>query len=85
MLALAVATDVRREFLFGTDLIAPFSAVPASDNGLHVGALAAIGEHLWFGLRGPVLNGAALVLRTGPKARMPVALFSGRALLAPNP
>ena len=42
--------------------IAPFLAIPSKDNGLDVEGIAARGERVLVGLRGPVLRGIALVL-----------------------
>ncbi|HEX6764492.1 MAG TPA: DUF3616 domain-containing protein, partial [Polyangiaceae bacterium] len=57
------ATDARA-LLLGLPLIATFKDVPSKDNGLDVeGALAQNG-YFYFGLRGPVLRGRALLVRT---------------------
>ncbi|MCU1663557.1 MAG: hypothetical protein JWR58_3622 [Pseudonocardia sp.] len=74
-----VATDGRRSALVGgagsenlADLLdddehlAPFLAIPSKDNGLDVEGLAAHGESLYVGLRGPVLRGWAVVLELLP-------------------
>lgn len=42
--------------------LAPFLDVPGKDNGFDVEGLAADGERVWLGLRGPVLRGRAVVL-----------------------
>ncbi len=49
----ALAADLR---------IAPFLAIPSKDNGLDVEGIAARGERVLVGLRGPVLRGIALLL-----------------------
>ncbi len=49
----ALATDRR---------IAPFLAIPGKDNGHDIEGIAARGERVLVGLRGPVLGGIALVL-----------------------
>jgi Protein of unknown function (DUF3616) len=74
-----VARDGRRSALVGApgaetlvDLLrtdphlAPFLAIPATDNGFDVEGLAVIGERLFVGLRGPVLRGWAVVLELRP-------------------
>jgi Protein of unknown function (DUF3616) len=74
-----VAADGRRSALIGgagreslADLLgedehlAPFLAIPSKDNGLDVEGLAAHGESLFVGLRGPVLRGWAVVLEILP-------------------
>jgi hypothetical protein len=73
------ATDGRRSALIGgagaeslADLLtddehlAPFLAIPSKDNGLDVEGLAAHGDSLYIGLRGPVLRGWAVVLEVRP-------------------
>ncbi|MDQ2105674.1 DUF3616 domain-containing protein [Azospirillum isscasi] len=42
--------------------LARFVAVPAKENGFDVEGLAAHGDRLWLGLRGPVLRGWACIL-----------------------
>ncbi|GLC27030.1 DUF3616 domain-containing protein [Roseisolibacter agri] len=42
--------------------LAPFLDIPGKDNGFDVEGLAADGDRLWLGLRGPVLRGRAVVL-----------------------
>jgi hypothetical protein len=74
-----VAADGRRSALIGgagseslADLLgddehlAPFLVIPSKDNGLDVEGLAAHGEALYVGLRGPVLRGWAVVLEVRP-------------------
>jgi Protein of unknown function (DUF3616) len=74
-----VAADGRRSALIGgagsenladlladDDHLAPFLAIPSKDNGLDVEGLAAHGESLYVGLRGPVLRGWAVVLELLP-------------------
>lgn len=72
VLAVAAATHLRSELLFGADLIAPFSSIPAGDNGLAVSDLAVQGDHLWVALQGPVLHGMALLVRLDSRGRRPV-------------
>lgn len=42
--------------------LAPFLDVPGKDNGFDVEGVAARGDRVWLGLRGPVLRGWAIVL-----------------------
>ena len=76
-----VAADGRRSALVGAtgseglaDLLrddehlAPFLVIPSKDNGLDVEGLAAHGDALYIGLRGPVLRGWAVVLEVLPVA-----------------
>lgn len=42
--------------------IGPFLDVPSKDNGLDIEGIAARGDRIWLGLRGPVLRGHAVVL-----------------------
>lgn len=42
--------------------LAPFLDVPSKDNGFDVEGIAARGDRVWLGLRGPVLRGWAMVL-----------------------
>jgi len=74
-----VSRDGRRSALIGApgaetlvDLLrsdahlAPFLAIPGQDNGFEVQGLAAVGDRLYVGLRGPVLRGWAVVLEVWP-------------------
>lgn len=57
-----------------TDLLAddahlgPFLSIPSKDNGLDIEGVAACGQRLYLGLRGPVLRGWAVVLELQPYA-----------------
>jgi len=53
-----------RELLLKLPLVATFREVPSKDNGLDVEGAVVHGEYFYFGLRGPVLRGRALVVRT---------------------
>lgn len=64
------AFDVRA-VLLSLPLLAPFAQLPSKDNGIDVEGLAADDAHLYFGLRGPVLRGHALVLRTDHRGAAP--------------
>lgn len=74
-----VAADGRRSAVVGGDgsenladllvadeHLAPFLAIPSKDNGLDVEGLAAHGDSLYIGLRGPVLRGWAVALEVLP-------------------
>jgi hypothetical protein len=53
-----------RELLLRLPLVATFKDVPSKDNGLDVEGAVVHGDYFYFGLRGPVLRGRALVVRT---------------------
>jgi hypothetical protein len=53
--------DVLSEALSADPRITPFLAIPSKDNGLDIEGIAAHGDRLLVGLRGPVLRGVALV------------------------
>ncbi len=53
-----------RELLLGLPLVATFKDVPSKDNGLDIEGTVVHGDYFYFGLRGPVLRGRALVVRT---------------------
>ncbi len=44
------------------DHIGEYMAIPSKDNGFDIEGLTAVGERVFLGLRGPVLNGYAVVL-----------------------
>jgi uncharacterized protein DUF3616 len=54
------------DLLSDDEHLAPFLAIPSKDNGLDVEGLAAHGDALYVGLRGPVLRGWAVVLEVRP-------------------
>ena len=58
----AAGRDALTHFLAADPLIAPFLKIPSKDNGLDIEGIAARGERLLVGLRGPVLRGIAMVL-----------------------
>lgn len=60
-----------RKRLLKLDLLRPFARLPSKDNGLDVEGAAHVGEHFWFGLRGPVLRGQALMVRVASDLRGP--------------
>lgn len=49
-------------------MLAPFLEIPSKENGLDVEGIAANEDHVWLGLRGPVLRGHAIVLQLDLKA-----------------
>ena len=49
--------------------LAPFLDVPSKDNGFDVEGVAARGDRVWLGLRGPVLRGWAVVLELHMKTK----------------
>ena len=56
-----------------------FIGLPGKENGFDIEGLAAIGERLFLGLRGPVLRGWAVVLELRPRgdgARLELAPFA---------
>jgi hypothetical protein len=61
--ALARAFNLRT-LLLSLPILAPFGAIPSKDNGLDVEGAALLGSQLFFGLRGPVLRGHAVVVRS---------------------
>jgi hypothetical protein len=58
----AAGRDALTQFLATDPLIAPFLNIPSKENGLDIEGIAARGERLLVGLRGPVLRGIAMVL-----------------------
>jgi hypothetical protein len=54
--------DVLTRALAADPQIAPFLKIPSKENGLDIEGIAARGERVLAGLRGPVLRGIALVL-----------------------
>ncbi len=54
--------DVLTQCLAADLRIAPFLSIPSKDNGLDIEGIAARGDRVLVGLRGPVLRGIALVL-----------------------
>lgn len=63
----AAGTDNLTDLLVDDVHLAPFLAIPSKDNGVDVEGLAAHGERLYIGLRGPVLRGWAVVLAVLPR------------------
>ncbi|WP_119730567.1 DUF3616 domain-containing protein [Thermomonospora amylolytica] len=46
--------------------LAPFLNIPSKDNGIDVEGIAAVGERLYIGFRGPVLRGWAVLVEIWP-------------------
>lgn len=81
--------DVRQKLL-EFPVISAFRELPSKDNGLDVEAVAADASHLYFGLRGPVLRGHAVVLKTdwhGNAGQLSFLQLSGLGIrgLSPEP
>jgi len=53
-----------REILLGLPLLSSFREIPSKDNGIDIEGAVAHGGFYYFGLRGPVLRGRALIART---------------------
>jgi hypothetical protein len=49
--------------------LAPFLNIPSKENGIDVEGLAARGDRIWLGLRGPVLRGHTVILDMELKRR----------------
>lgn len=49
-------------------MLAPFLDIPSKENGLDIEGIAVDREHVWLGLRGPVLRGFAVLLQLDLKA-----------------
>lgn len=60
--ALAEIRNVRKS-LRKEKILERASGIPSKENGLDVEGFAAFGDRVWFGMRGPVLRGHAVVAR----------------------
>jgi hypothetical protein len=86
----AARGDALTESLAEDQLIAPFLAIPSKENGLDIEGIAARGERVLVGMRGPVLRGIALVLEllvlAGPTMTQagPCSLYRWRNALRPQ-
>ncbi|MBE3640330.1 DUF3616 domain-containing protein [Mangrovicoccus algicola] len=72
-----------RKWLAGDPHLDAFLDIPSKDNGLDAEGLAARGDRLWLGLRGPVLRGHTVILEmrmkeTGDGWLKPRKLEDGR-------
>ena len=54
------------DLLADDDHLGPFLQIPSKDNGFDLEGVAAVGDRLYLGLRGPVLRGWAVVLEVHP-------------------
>lgn len=61
--------DSVTDLLADDPYLAPFLAIPGKDNGLDVEGIAARGDRLHLGLRGPVLRGWAVLIELRPDTR----------------
>jgi hypothetical protein len=59
--------DSLTDLLAGDPHIAPFLPIPSKDNGIDIEGIAAHGERLYVGFRGPVLRGWAVVVEIHPE------------------
>lgn len=59
------------ELLKEDDHLAPFMHIPTKENGLDVEGLAAHGNRVFLGLRGPVLRGFAIILELEVAEKIP--------------
>ncbi|WP_329520585.1 DUF3616 domain-containing protein [Spirillospora sp. NBC_01491] len=50
--------------------LAPFLSIPSKDNGIDIEGVAAHGDRLYIGLRGPVLRGWAVLLEIRPESHL---------------
>lgn len=66
-----------RSILGRNPYLAPFMALPCKENGLDIEGLCIIGERLFLGLRGPVVNSIALAVEFQSDARK--ILSSGKS------
>ncbi len=64
-----------RALLLAQPVLQPFRELPSKDNGIDVEGIAADAQYLYFGLRGPVLRGHALIVRTDWKGQDPQVSF----------
>jgi hypothetical protein len=55
------------KWLDGDEHLAPFLELPSKENGLDIEGIAARGDRLWLGLRGPVLRGRGVILELDVK------------------
>lgn len=47
--------------------LAPFLSIPSKDNGIDIEGIAAVGDRIYVGLRGPVLRGWAVLIEISPE------------------
>jgi hypothetical protein len=66
------------EWVLDDPHLGPFLAIPSKENGFDVEGIAARGNRVWLGLRGPVLRGHAVVLEFAIKETRPGRLKARR-------
>ncbi|MEV5412004.1 DUF3616 domain-containing protein [Thermopolyspora sp. NPDC052614] len=59
--------DALTDLLEDDPHLAPFLALPGKDNGVDIEGIAAHGDRLYIGLRGPVLRGWAVLIEIRPR------------------
>ncbi|MEW2359977.1 DUF3616 domain-containing protein [Spirillospora sp. NPDC029432] len=59
--------DSLTDLLAGDPHLGPFLAIPSKDNGVDIEGIAAHGERLYIGFRGPVLRGWAVLVEIHPE------------------
>lgn len=64
-----------RDAIHSTPALADYAEQPLTQNGVNIEGIAAIGDQLYFGFRGPSVNGEAFILEASAKD-----LFSDDAL-----
>ncbi|WP_132994043.1 DUF3616 domain-containing protein [Gordonia zhaorongruii] len=77
---LGVGSKSLTELLREDEHLAPFLSIPSKDNGIDIEGIAAFGDRVFVGLRGPVLRGWATVieLRLTPSKKHPERLKARR-------
>lgn len=64
---LGARQDSLTDLLADDPHLAPFLAIPSKDNGIDIEGIAAVGDRLYVGLRGPVLRGWAVLIEIRPE------------------
>lgn len=64
---LGLDKDSITDLLTGDPHLAPFLSIPSKDNGIDIEGIAAHGDRLYIGLRGPVLRGWAVLVEIRPE------------------
>lgn len=80
MLAMNRKGNALTRLLAKDRVLAPFLALPSKENGLDIEGIAARGDRVFLGLRGPVLRGWAVVLEieVAGKATLDLAHFGAK-------
>ncbi|MEU8342838.1 Protein of unknown function [Actinomadura meyerae] len=63
---LGLGKDSITDLLAGDPHLAPFLSIPSKDNGVDIEGIAAHGDRLYIGFRGPVLRGWAVLVEIRP-------------------